>query len=171
MNKFHFNEHKQETWKCDWLIGHLISIRYVIAFRFHASTTYWTNLPEQLSSPNWISRTDIIRCESERVTSGRRPSRRARGFMNGSLCLLVSPMLRALSCDSWTKSSVPLPASSSLSTLTISSFTVAPSTSTNNISGRYAPSFNTKDYSPISQSAPFWTPLWRSSDSSSHPLG
>ena len=27
MNKFHFNEHKQDTWKCDWLIGHIISIR------------------------------------------------------------------------------------------------------------------------------------------------
>ena len=26
MNKFHFNEHKQDTWKCDWLIGHIISI-------------------------------------------------------------------------------------------------------------------------------------------------
>ena len=23
MNKFHFNEHKQDTWKCDWLIGHI----------------------------------------------------------------------------------------------------------------------------------------------------
>ena len=27
MNKFHFNEHKQDTWKCDWLIGHIISIK------------------------------------------------------------------------------------------------------------------------------------------------
>ena len=26
MNKFYFNEHKQDTWKCDWLIGHIISI-------------------------------------------------------------------------------------------------------------------------------------------------
>ena len=26
MNKFHFNEHKQDWWKCDWLIGHIISI-------------------------------------------------------------------------------------------------------------------------------------------------
>ena len=26
MNEFHFNEHKQDTWKCDWLIGHIISI-------------------------------------------------------------------------------------------------------------------------------------------------
>ena len=26
MNKFHFNEHKQDTWKGDWLIGHIISI-------------------------------------------------------------------------------------------------------------------------------------------------
>ena len=26
MNKFHFNEHKQDTLKCDWLIGHIISI-------------------------------------------------------------------------------------------------------------------------------------------------
>ena len=23
MNKFYFNEHKQDTWKCDWLIGHI----------------------------------------------------------------------------------------------------------------------------------------------------
>ena len=29
MNKFHFNEHKQNTWMCDWLIGHIISIIYV----------------------------------------------------------------------------------------------------------------------------------------------
>ena len=21
MNKYHFNEHKQDTWKCNWLIG------------------------------------------------------------------------------------------------------------------------------------------------------
>ena len=28
MNKFHFNEHKKDTWKCDWLIGHIISIRH-----------------------------------------------------------------------------------------------------------------------------------------------
>ena len=27
MNKFHFNEHKQDSWKCDWLIGHIISIK------------------------------------------------------------------------------------------------------------------------------------------------
>ena len=26
MNGFHFNGHKQDTWKCDWLIGHIISI-------------------------------------------------------------------------------------------------------------------------------------------------
>ena len=26
MNKFYFNEHKRDTWKCDWLIGHIISI-------------------------------------------------------------------------------------------------------------------------------------------------
>ena len=26
MNKFYFNEHKQDTWKCDCLIGHIISI-------------------------------------------------------------------------------------------------------------------------------------------------
>ena len=26
MNKFHFNEHKQDTRKCDWLVGHIISI-------------------------------------------------------------------------------------------------------------------------------------------------
>ena len=26
MNKFNFNEHKKDTWKCDWLIGHIISI-------------------------------------------------------------------------------------------------------------------------------------------------
>ena len=28
MNKFHFTEHKQDTRKHDWLIGHIISIRY-----------------------------------------------------------------------------------------------------------------------------------------------
>ena len=27
MNKFHFNEHKQDTWECDWLIRHIISIK------------------------------------------------------------------------------------------------------------------------------------------------
>ena len=26
MNKFHFNELKQDKWKCDWLIGHVIYI-------------------------------------------------------------------------------------------------------------------------------------------------
>ena len=26
MNEFHFNEHKQDTCKCDWLICHIISI-------------------------------------------------------------------------------------------------------------------------------------------------
>ena len=26
MNKFHFNELKKDTWKCDWLIGHIIYI-------------------------------------------------------------------------------------------------------------------------------------------------
>ena len=26
INKFHFNEHKQYTWKCDWLTCHIISI-------------------------------------------------------------------------------------------------------------------------------------------------
>ena len=26
MNKCHFNEQKQDAWKCDWLIGHIISI-------------------------------------------------------------------------------------------------------------------------------------------------
>ena len=26
MNKFHFNEHKKDTWKCDWLLGHIIFI-------------------------------------------------------------------------------------------------------------------------------------------------
>ena len=26
MNKFYFNEHKQDTLKCDWLIYHIISI-------------------------------------------------------------------------------------------------------------------------------------------------
>ena len=26
MNKFHFNKHKWDTWKCDWFIGHIISI-------------------------------------------------------------------------------------------------------------------------------------------------
>ena len=26
MNVFDFNEHKRDTWKCDCLIGHLISI-------------------------------------------------------------------------------------------------------------------------------------------------
>ena len=30
MNKYHFNEHKQNTWKCDWLIGHMISISSII---------------------------------------------------------------------------------------------------------------------------------------------
>ena len=29
MNKFYFNEHKQDTWKCDWLIGHIISIMWI----------------------------------------------------------------------------------------------------------------------------------------------
>ena len=33
MNKFHFNEHKQDTWKCDWLICHIISIRYTVRGR------------------------------------------------------------------------------------------------------------------------------------------
>ena len=27
MNKFHFNEHKRDTWKYDWLISHIIYIR------------------------------------------------------------------------------------------------------------------------------------------------
>ena len=27
MNRFHFNKHKQDSWKCDWLIHHIISIR------------------------------------------------------------------------------------------------------------------------------------------------
>ena len=27
LNKFHFNEHKKDRWKCDWLIGHIISIK------------------------------------------------------------------------------------------------------------------------------------------------
>ena len=27
MNKYHFNEHKQDTRKCDWLMGHIISIK------------------------------------------------------------------------------------------------------------------------------------------------
>ena len=27
MNKFYFNEYKQDTLKCDWLIGHIISIK------------------------------------------------------------------------------------------------------------------------------------------------
>ena len=26
MNKFHFDEHQWDIWKCDWLIGHIISI-------------------------------------------------------------------------------------------------------------------------------------------------
>ena len=26
MNNFHFNEHAQDTWKCHWLIGHIIFI-------------------------------------------------------------------------------------------------------------------------------------------------
>ena len=26
MNKFHFNKHKQDTWKYDWLIAHIVSI-------------------------------------------------------------------------------------------------------------------------------------------------
>ena len=26
MNKSHFNEHKQDIWKRDWLVGHIISI-------------------------------------------------------------------------------------------------------------------------------------------------
>ena len=26
MNKFHFNEHKQDTWKTNWLLVHIISI-------------------------------------------------------------------------------------------------------------------------------------------------
>ena len=30
MNKFNFNEHKRDTWKCDRLIGHIISINRVI---------------------------------------------------------------------------------------------------------------------------------------------
>ena len=29
MNKFHFNENKEDIWKCDWLIGHMISITKV----------------------------------------------------------------------------------------------------------------------------------------------
>ena len=29
MNKYHFNEHKQDIWKCDWLIGHIISINWL----------------------------------------------------------------------------------------------------------------------------------------------
>ena len=28
MNKFHFNELKRDTWKCDWLIGYIISIDF-----------------------------------------------------------------------------------------------------------------------------------------------
>ena len=28
MNTFYFNEHKQDTWKCDCLIGYIISINY-----------------------------------------------------------------------------------------------------------------------------------------------
>ena len=27
MNKFYFNEHKRDTWKCDWLICYIVSIR------------------------------------------------------------------------------------------------------------------------------------------------
>ena len=30
MNEFHFNELKQDTGKCDWLIGHIISISNII---------------------------------------------------------------------------------------------------------------------------------------------
>ena len=37
MNKFHFNEHKQDWWKCDWLIGHIISITLTI----HAPSQFW----------------------------------------------------------------------------------------------------------------------------------
>ena len=32
MNKYHFNEHKQDTLKCDWLIAHIISISYIVLF-------------------------------------------------------------------------------------------------------------------------------------------
>ena len=28
VNKFHFNEHKQDTLMCDWLIGHIIFINF-----------------------------------------------------------------------------------------------------------------------------------------------
>ena len=29
MDKFHFNKHKQDIWECDWLIGHIISIKEI----------------------------------------------------------------------------------------------------------------------------------------------
>ena len=33
MNKFHLNENKQDTWKCDSLIGHIISINLPLGLR------------------------------------------------------------------------------------------------------------------------------------------
>ena len=33
LNKFPYNEHKRDTWKCDWLIGHIIFIKLLVNSR------------------------------------------------------------------------------------------------------------------------------------------
>ena len=37
MNKFYFHEHKQDTWKYDWLVGHIISFIYHTISKLHLS--------------------------------------------------------------------------------------------------------------------------------------
>ena len=66
MNKFHFNAHKPDTWKCDWLIGHIISIsinyetskaQLVVVFLlfFHLTFMQLTHVPISL----WFSESRI----------------------------------------------------------------------------------------------------------------